>query len=72
LDIKKWVKSIQTAGYIGARTVHRSRAALVEQDTIDCEYLAYFEPKTNLKKNIYKRDIMQLFSADAIVFKKKI
>ena len=23
----------------------------VEQDTIDCEYLAYFEPKNNFKKN---------------------
>jgi hypothetical protein len=33
----------------------------VEQNTIDCENLAYFEPKK------YKRDIMQLFSAD--VFK---
>ncbi len=33
---------------------------LVEQYKIDCEYLAYF-----CQKNL-KRDIMQLFSADAI------
>ena len=32
----------------------------IEQDTIDCEYLAYFEPKTNpkndkcFKKNLKK------------------
>ena len=37
----------------------------IEQYTIDCEYLAYFEPKT-----IYKRDIMQLFSEDASIFLK--
>jgi hypothetical protein len=29
----------------------------VEQDTIDCEYLAYFEAK---KSKNYKRDFMQL------------
>ena len=26
MNFKKWVKSIQTAGYNGARTVYRSRA----------------------------------------------
>ena len=46
----------------------------VEQDTIDCEYLAYFEPKKNQKKSkkkIYKRDIMQLFSANGTIYFKK-
>ena len=38
----------------------------------DCEYLAYFEPKTNIKKiKSHKRDIMQLSSADATMFKKQ-
>jgi hypothetical protein len=37
----------------------------VEQYTIDCEYLAYYEPKTNSFFFLYKRDIMQLFSAYA-------
>jgi hypothetical protein len=46
--------------------------SLVEQYTIDCEYLAYFLPKKNSEKNKnYKRDIMQLFSADATMFFKK-
>ena len=36
----------------------------IEQYTVDCEYLAYFEPKENYKKK-YKRDIMQLFSSEA-------
>ena len=47
----------------------------VEQNTIECEYLAYFEPKKNskkFKKRKYIRDIMQLFSADATIFKKNI
>ena len=47
----------------------------VEQYTIDCECLVYFEPK-KIKQNhtifFYKRDIMHLFSADATIFKKKI
>ena len=46
----------------------------VEQYTIDCEYLAYFEPKKKEKKIrifFYKRDIMQLFSADGTMFLKK-
>ena len=38
--------------------------SLVEQYKIDCEYLAYF-----CQKNL-KRDIMQLFSADATMFLK--
>ena len=46
----------------------------VEQYTIDCENLAYFLPNEikniYIKKN-YKRDIMQLFSADATMFLKK-
>jgi hypothetical protein len=53
--------------------------SLVEQYTIDSEYLAYFLPKKNQNKPnffLYKRDIMQLFSADATIFlakfKKKI
>ena len=44
------------------------------QDRIDCEYLACIQKKNwknwkNWKKNS-KRDIMQLFSADATIFKK--
>ena len=35
----------------------------VEQDKIDCDYLAYFWPKKIEKKN-YNRGIMQLVSAD--------
>jgi hypothetical protein len=31
-----------------------SNKSSVEQDTIDCEYLAYFEPKTNSKKKLIK------------------
>ena len=42
----------------------------VEQDKIDCEYLAYFEPKKKFKQ-IYKRDTMQFFSAEDTIFKKK-
>ena len=43
----------------------------VEQDTIDCEYLANFEQKQDSEKKylyIYKRDIMQIFSADTTIF----
>ena len=44
----------------------------VEEDTINCEYLAYFEPKTNIKKiKSHKRYIMQVSSADATIFKNK-
>ena len=42
---------------------------LVEQYTIDCEYLAYFLPKKiqkKFKKYFYQRDIIQLFSADVV------
>ena len=51
----------------------RREVSPVEQYTIDCEYLAYFQPKRNSKKKFnfyffYKRDIMQLFSADATMF----
>ena len=42
----------------------RSEVSTVEQDTIDREYLAYFVPK-----KIQKKFTMQLFSADASVFK---
>ena len=42
---------------------------LVEQYTIGFEYLAYFLPK-NQKQFLYKKDIMQLFSADPTMFKK--
>ena len=42
----------------------------VQQDTIDCEYLVYFEPKKKLK--MYEIDIMQFFSADATIFLKII
>ena len=42
-----------------------------DQDTIDCEYLAYFEPK-KIKmyenKKFYKKDFMQLFSEDTTIF----
>ena len=46
--------------------------SLVEQHTIDCEYLSYLLPISFLiqKKN-YKVDIMQLFSADATMSLKK-
>jgi hypothetical protein len=45
--------------------------SLEEQYTIDCEYLAYFLPK-KIKHLFYKRDIIQVFGADAtIVLKKK-
>ena len=39
------------------------------EKTIDCEYLTYFGPKQikKLWKEIYKWDIMQLFSADATI-----
>ena len=40
----------------------------VEQDTIDCEHLNYFEAKKNNDKKNYKRDIMQLFRANATIF----
>ena len=46
-----------------------------EQYRIDCEYLVYFRPKRIKefkKKKIYKRDIMQLFSADATIFFEKL
>ena len=47
----------------------------VEQDTIDCEYLAYFEPPKIEKKikneKFYEKDFMQLFSADDTIFLKK-
>ena len=51
---------------------------LVEQYTIDCEYLAYFLPNKfnfflkNQKSIFFKRDIMQLFSADGTMFFKEI
>ena len=38
MDFKNWVISIQTAGYIGARTVHN-------MTTNNCRFLAYFDPK---------------------------
>ena len=43
----------------------------VEQNTIDCEYISYFEPKISKKVKNYKIDIMQLFSADATTILKK-
>ena len=57
-----------------AKSLYKSCTETVEQYAIDCEYLAYFEPKKNSKripkKNIYKKDIMQLFSADTTMFLK--
>ena len=41
----------------------------VEQDTIDCEYLAYFVPK-EIEKKFDKRDIIQLFIADTTIILK--
>ena len=38
----------------------------LEQDTINCEYLVYFEPKRS--DFFYKRYVMQLFCADATIF----
>ena len=32
--------------------------SLIEQDTKDCEYLAYFEPKKNLKEVLLKRYVL--------------
>ena len=49
----------------------RREASPVEQYTIDYEYLAYFDPQKR-KKNIYKRDFMQLFSEDTIWFLNKV
>jgi hypothetical protein len=49
--------------------------SLLEQYTIDCEYLAHFYQNNfflNIEKKEYKRDIMQLFSADAAMFLKNI
>ena len=48
--------------------IHKSRGevSLVGQDTIDYVSTAYFEPKKNLF--FYKRNIMQLFCADATMF----
>ena len=44
----------------------------VEQDTIDCEYLAYFEQKLSKKsKNTYKR-YYATYSKDASLFSKLI
>ena len=43
----------------------RKEVSLGEHDTIDCEYLAYFEQKKIQKNSKSKRYIMQLFSADA-------
>ena len=45
--------------------------SLVEQYTIDCEYLANFLPKKNSKKfknYCYKRYVTQIYSADATMF----
>ena len=41
--------------------------SLVEEYTIDCEYLAYFLPNFFflIQKKNYNRDIMQFFGADA-------
>ena len=47
-----------------------SEVSPVKQYTIDCEYLAYFEPKKDNKKFI-KIYFMQLFSADPTMFLKK-
>ena len=46
----------------------------VEQDTIDCEYLAYFEPKNikNLPNFLKEIHSMQLFSVDATLFQKRM
>jgi hypothetical protein len=59
--------------------IHKSRSevSVVEQDTIEYVSTAYFEPKKRKKKEdksnfFYKRDIMQVFSADATIFKKYI
>ena len=40
----------------------------VEQDTIDCEYSKIQNQKNNFIKEIH---IMQFFSADATIFKRK-
>ena len=41
----------------------------VEQYTIDCEYLAYFEPKKLKKKSL--KEILCNFSVDAKILKNK-
>ena len=53
-------------------TKSRREVLLVEQYAIDCEYLAYFLPKKkSINQFFYKRDIMQLCSADAVFLRKK-
>ena len=48
--------------YIQSHYIEVAQVSLVEQYTIDCEYLAYFLPKK------LRRDNLQLFSADATNF----
>ena len=48
--------------YIQSHYIEVAQVSLVEQYTIDCEYLAYFLPKK------LRRDDLQLFSADATIF----
>ena len=51
--------------------IHKSCSdvSLLEQDIIDYVSTAYFHPKQkqNKKTTFFKRDIMQLFSADATI-----